>query len=207
MSYLRNILTNVVTANLDRESEQYLALVKQRTTAASNTVTPDPNVAMVEGGSYTIGAGEPIWEDIPGERAAKFASRCIVGVLDATLVGGDSQALLTGGLADDITVTGVTYNPVAAIKGADTNSRTMSVVSGTESGVWHEKEADTVNVIAKLALVKEVESAANAEKKLTLEEAGKLKVTAGTNVVAISLHVGTGIVDPGGIVLVTYTHD
>lgn len=206
MSYLRNILTNVATVDLERESEAYLALVKQRTTAVS-TVTPDPNVAMTEGGTYTIGVGEPIWEDIPAERAAKFASRCVVGVLDATLVAGDSQALLTSGLPDDITVTAVTYNPVAAIKGADTNSRTMSVVSGTESGVWHEKEADTVNVVAKLALVKEVEVPSNAEKKLTLEAAEKLKVTAGTNMVAISLHVGTGIIDPGGIILVTFTHD
>jgi hypothetical protein len=206
MSYLRNILTNVVTAALDYEGAAYRALIAQRTTAVA-TVTPDPNVAMEEGGPYTIGIGEPIWEEVPSERASTFPNRCLVGVLDAAAVGADTQVLLTAGLTNDITVTKATYTPVSAIKGADTNSRTLKILSGTETGVWHEKEAPTTNIVAKAALVKEIESAAGAEKALTLESSEKLAVKAGTNVVAVSQHVGTGIADPGGIVLVTYTHD
>lgn len=197
MSYLRNILTNVVTAELDYQSSEYQTLILQRTTAASNTITPDPNVKMEEGLSYTIGANEPIWEDIPEERAELFTNRALVALLDAAAIAVDTQAVLSKGLTRDITITKVTYSPKAAIKGAATNFRTLSIVAGSE-------EASPATV-AKYAFESGDNAEAEVEKEITLESGHTAK--AGLNLIVKSVHSGTGIADPGGIVLVTYTHD
>jgi hypothetical protein len=200
VSYLRNILKNVVTAELSSESPVYRALIAQRTTASSNTVTVDPSVQMEEGTStYTIGANEPVWEEIPSERAVTFASRVLAGVLDPAAVAVDTRAILSPALSTDITITAVEYTPVAAVKGAATNFRTISVITAPEA-------ASPVTA-AKLALEAGINLVAGEENTITLEEAAKLKAKAGVSVVAASTHSGTGIADPGGIVLVTYTHD
>lgn len=198
MSYLRNKISNAVTASLDAQGVVYRALIAQKV-AATQQVSPDPSVKGEEGAAFTIRAGEPLWEDIPIERAETFANRVLAGVLDPAGAAVDTRAILSDGLDRDITITAATYTPNAAIKGAETNSRTVSIIDVTE--------AAAPVTAAKAALVAGVESPAGVEKALGLEEAAKLKVKAGANVVANSAHVGTGIPDPGGIVLVTYTHD
>jgi hypothetical protein len=197
MSYLRNILTNVVTAPLEYQGAEYQTLITQRTTAASNTVTPDPNVKMEEGLAYTIGANEPIWEDIPEERAELFTKRCYVGILDAAAVGVDTQCVLTAAVTRDITLTAVTYRPNAAIKGAATNFRTVSIVDASE--------AASPVTLAKYAFEASDNAEAEVEKEIPLESGHTAK--AGVNLIAKSVHSGSGIADPGGVVLVTYTHD
>jgi hypothetical protein len=205
MSYLRNILTNTATLDIDSNSEVYRALISQRTTAASNTITPDPNVEYEEGSTFTIGPNEPIWEEVPVERQQKLSSFVLAAILPAAALAVDTQAILTPGAAHDLTITAVTYRPNAAIKGVETNSRTIAVVYETESGEWKEKEAPKVPTLAKLLFTKEVNAEKEVEKTITLE-AG-LKVKAGLDVVATSVHSGTGLVDPGGLVLVTFTQD
>lgn len=199
MSYLRNVVTNAVTADLDTNGVVYQTLTKQRTTA-DQTITPDSSVKGNEApGSLTLRAGSPIWEDMPEERAELHATRVLAAVLDPAGAAVDTRTTLSRGLERDIVITAAEYQPSAAIKGAATNFRTISIIAGDEL-------ASPVTA-AKLAFEAGTNAGENVETALTLEEAAKLKVKAGINVVADSKHSGTGIADPGGIVLVTYTHD
>lgn len=206
MSYLRNILNNTATLDIDSNSEIYRALISQRTTAASNTITPDPAVEYEEGSTFTIGPNEPIWEEVPVERQQKLSSFVMAAILPPAALAVDTQAVLSAALGHDITATAVTYRPAAAIVGAASNYRTIAVVYETESGEWKEKEAPKVPTLAKLAFSSgAVTAEKEVEKAITLE-AG-VKVKAGLNLVATSVHTGTGLVDPGGLVLVTFTQD
>ena len=93
-------------------------------------------------------------------------------------------------------VASVTYTPSAAITGANTNSRTLKLVNKGQSGSGS-------TVIAELALTSGVNAAAFDEKALTLSGTAANKEVAEGDVLAIeSLHVGTGIADPGGEVQV-----
>lgn len=94
------------------------------------------------------------------------------------------------------TVTEVTYAADTAITGADTNSRTLSLINkgGAGSGT---------TAVASLALVNGVDCAAFDEKALTLSgTAAHLVVAAGDALAFKSAVVGTGIADPGGTVKV-----
>lgn len=94
-------------------------------------------------------------------------------------------------------VTLVEYVPEAAITGADTNSRTVSLVNKGQSGT------DTVTA-ASLALTSGVNATANNEKAITLSgTAANLTVAAGDTLLWRSVHIGTGITDPGGLVRIT----
>lgn len=196
MSYLRNILTNAVTSDLDPQGVVYQALIKQRT-SKDERVTPDASVKGNEGTTFTVKSGSPVWEDMPVERAELHATRVLAGVLDPAAVGVDTQAILSRGLDRDITITGATYTPNEGIKGAATNFRTVSIVAGDELA------SPATN--AKIAFEAGINAVAGEPSSLTLESGVKAK--AGINVVAVSKHSGTGIADPGGIVLVNYTHD
>lgn len=97
------------------------------------------------------------------------------------------------------TVTAVTYAPVAAITGAATNSRTVSVVNHGQSGSGSTS-------VASLALLAGVNAAAFAAKAVTLTATAADKVVATGDVLEFkSLSVGSGIADPGGQVLVTFS--
>lgn len=98
----------------------------------------------------------------------------------------------------DGVVSGVSYTPVATITGADTNSRTLSVINKGQSG------AGTA-VAASLALTAGVNAPAYDEKAVTLSGTpANLVVAAGDVLVFRSLHIGTGIADPGGQYTVTF---
>lgn len=95
------------------------------------------------------------------------------------------------------TVTSVQYVPEAAITGADTNSRTVSLVNKGQAGSGS-------TTVATLALTNGVNAAANDEKAITLSgTAANLALAAGDTLQWRSIHVGTGITDPGGVVRVT----
>jgi hypothetical protein len=95
------------------------------------------------------------------------------------------------------TVTAVQYVPEAAITGADTNSRTVSLVNKGQVG-------SGTTTVASLALTNGVNAAANDEKTITLSgTAANLVLAAGDTLQWRSIHVGTGITDPGGVVRVT----
>lgn len=95
------------------------------------------------------------------------------------------------------TVTAVTYTPDATITGANTNSRTVNLVNKGQTGVG-------TTVIATLAFVSGVNATAGDEKAIPLSGTpANLVVAAGDVLEWQSVHVGTGIADPGGLVKVT----
>ena len=97
----------------------------------------------------------------------------------------------------DCTVTAVEYVPEAAITGADTNSRTVSLVNKGQAGSGSTS-------VASLALTNGVNATAYNERTVTLSgTAANLVLAAGDTVQWRSIHVGTGITDPGGVVRVT----
>lgn len=118
--------------------------------------------------------------------------------VDAVAAGSDAttvvcEAPVTG------TVSRVSYVPSAAVTGANTNSRTLTVTERGAAG------SGSTNV-ATLALTSGVNAAADAEKNLTLSgTAANLNVTQGDVITFESTHVGSGIADPGGAVIIEFT--
>lgn len=95
------------------------------------------------------------------------------------------------------TVSAVKYIPVSTQAGADTNSRTLNLYNRTTG-------AGTV-LVATLALVNAVDLTDNVEKTITVSAtAANLELALGDVLEWESLHVGTGIADPGGLVSVSY---
>lgn len=94
------------------------------------------------------------------------------------------------------TVTRVVFVPVSTITGAATNNRTHSVTNRTNSAA----------VVATLSYGNGTNATAYAEKAITLSgTAANLNVTSGDVLTFESTHVGTGITDPGGTVIVEFT--
>ena len=101
----------------------------------------------------------------------------------------------------DCTVTAVEYVPEAAITGADTNSRTVSLVNKGQAG-------SGTTTVASLALTNGVNATANNERTITLSAtAANLVLAAGDTLQWRSIHVGTGIADPGGIIRITVSRN
>ncbi|MGW4487862.1 hypothetical protein ACWEOE_28940 [Amycolatopsis sp. NPDC004368] len=94
-------------------------------------------------------------------------------------------------------VTKVEYVPESAVAGAATNNRTVSLVNKGQDG-------SGTATVASLSFGAGVNATANDEKPITLSATpANLNVAEGDTLQWRSLHVGTGITDPGGIVRVT----
>ncbi|MFI5803005.1 hypothetical protein [Streptomyces sp. NPDC051561] len=92
------------------------------------------------------------------------------------------------------TVTRVEYVPETAITGADTNTRTLSLVNKGQAGSGS-------TTVAMLALTNGVTAAANNEKTIPLSGTpANLVLAAGDTLQWRSVHIGNGITDPGGLV-------
>lgn len=97
----------------------------------------------------------------------------------------------------DATVSAVTYAPVTAITGANTNTRSVSLVNKGQSGAG-------ATIIATIQYNSGVNAVAADENTVTLSGTpANLNVTAGDILQWQSTAVGTGIADPGGLVCVT----
>lgn len=95
------------------------------------------------------------------------------------------------------TVSAVTYSTVTAITGANTNTRSVSLVNKGQAGAGS-------TVVATLQFNSGVNTTASDEKTITLSStAADLVVAAGDVLQWQSTAVGTGIADPGGLVNVT----
>jgi len=94
------------------------------------------------------------------------------------------------------TVTAVSYATVTAITGANTNTRSVSLVNkGSGAGT---------TVIATLQFDSGVNTTANVPKVITLSGTpANLQVAAGDMLQWQSTHIGTGIADPGGLAQIT----
>jgi hypothetical protein len=97
----------------------------------------------------------------------------------------------------DGTVSAVTYTTVTAITGANTNTRSVSLVNKGQAGAG-------TTVIATLQFNSGVNTVAADEKTITLSAtASDLLLVAGDVLQWQSTAVGTGIADPGGLVTIT----
>lgn len=97
----------------------------------------------------------------------------------------------------DGTVSSVTYTTVTAITGANTNTRSVSLVNKGQDGSGS-------TVIATLQFNSGVNTTAGNETAITLSgTAANLNVVAGDVLQWQSTAVGTGIADPGGLVVVS----
>jgi hypothetical protein len=96
------------------------------------------------------------------------------------------------------TVSLVEYVPEAAITGAATNNRTFTLVNKGAAGSGS-------TTVATLAFDSgAVTATANNERAITLSATpANLVLAAGDTLLWRSVHVGTGITDPGGLVRVT----
>jgi hypothetical protein len=93
----------------------------------------------------------------------------------------------------DGTLTGATFTPEAAITGANTDTRTLTIVNKGQTGVG-------TTVMATLAFTSGVNGVAFDEKAFTLSAvAGATAVASGDILAAVSTHSGSsGLADPGG---------
>jgi hypothetical protein len=97
------------------------------------------------------------------------------------------------------TVTAVTYVPDATITGAATNNRTLSLRNKGQAGVG-------TTVVASLNFANGTNATGYDETALTLSVVADATLVAAGDVLALqSLHVGTGIADPGGLAVVTFS--
>lgn len=97
----------------------------------------------------------------------------------------------------DGVISAVTYVPTAVLTGAATNSRTLSLFNRGQAGAGTAKAATK-------AFVAGVDAPANDETAITLSVTpADLAVVAGDVLDFESLHVLTGLADPGGLVRVT----
>lgn len=119
-------------------------------------------------------------------------------------------AVSTAGASDDTvlgqapfacTVSLVQYVPEAAITGAATNTRAVSVVNKGAAGSGS-------TTVATLQFDNGVNAAANDERTVTLSgTAANLVLAAGDTLLWRSVAVGTGIADPGGVARITLTRN
>lgn len=115
----------------------------------------------------------------------------------AAVAAGSDASFIIGVVAEDETVSAVTYTPVSTITGANTNTRTIAVVNKGAAG------SGTTSV-ASLALTSGNNITGFDEGALTLSVvAGALTVTAGDVLAFTSTHAASGLADPGGKVRVT----
>jgi len=100
----------------------------------------------------------------------------------------------------DGAISKVSYVPDAAITGANTDTRTLSVKNRGAAGAG-------TTVVASLALTNGVNATAFDEKAITLSgTAGNLVVAAGDVLSFESAHAGTGgLADPGGLIAIEFT--
>lgn len=178
MRYMKNVETDEVRHVSEDDDETFAALQAERLSngrsAWAQTGAQDADVAS------TIAV----------------ASQKLATTVPATATAVDYDQVI-GEVQSDGVVSGIVYVPEAAITGADTNSRTLTVVNKGQDGAG-------TKTVATLALTNGITATAFDAKAMTLSgTAGNKAVVAGDILVAVSTHVGTGLADPGGQVRVT----
>ncbi|MET0646386.1 MAG: hypothetical protein ABW208_07170 [Pyrinomonadaceae bacterium] len=122
---------------------------------------------------------ERIQETVPGEATA-----------------GSDKSVAVGRASFGATVESVTYAPNALITGANTNTRRVALINRGQSGSGS-------TVVAELQFNSGVNGPAFDEKSLTLSATpANLKLAEGDILEWLSDAVGTGLADPGGLVVV-----
>jgi hypothetical protein len=128
--------------------------------------------------------------------AAPF-TRIMETPIPAVATAGNDLTTEIGVCREDEVVTAVTYVPNATITGQATNNRTLTVVDKGAAGSGN-------TTIATITYGAGTNAAALVENPIPLSgTAANLQVSKGDVLVLTSVHVGTGITDPGGLLRVT----
>ncbi|MFF3337993.1 hypothetical protein [Streptomyces flavidovirens] len=128
-------------------------------------------------------------------------STTIEATVPAVATAANDDDTVLGQAPFDCTVTAVEYVPEAAITGAATNHRTVSLVNKGQAG-------SGTTTVATLALTSGVNATANDERLIPLSgTAANLVLAAGDTLQWRSVHIGTGITDPGGIVRIHFNRN
>jgi hypothetical protein len=115
--------------------------------------------------------------------------------IPAAAAGADASGAVTVDI--DGTVTSVTYIPTATVTGAATNNRTVSVVN-------HAQDGSGTTSVASLNFASGTNATAYDEKAITLSVVALATTVASGDVLeGRSLHIGTGIAEPGGTLVVS----
>lgn len=121
----------------------------------------------------------------------------LVAAAPAVSTAGNSQNTVTAIASRDGVVASVTYTPITAITGANTNTRSVSLVNKGNAGAG-------TNVIATLQFNSGVNASACVPVAVPLSGTpANLVVAPGDVLQWQSTAVGTGIADPGGLVVTT----
>jgi hypothetical protein len=176
--FMRNSQTGTIISGVDDTSQEYEHLVDLRD--AHNN---------------------PIWEvasesqaEAAGQITSEAGYRGLSKVVAAVATAGADLSTVMGTPDANGHVTKVEYFPLAGQNGANTNSRTLTVTKTTGAITF-----------ATLALTSGVNLTANQPSAYTLSGTSTdLDILTTDTLTAVSTHVGTGITDPGGLVLVTY---
>jgi hypothetical protein len=97
-----------------------------------------------------------------------------------------------------LTITAVTFTPVAAITGAATDNRSVFLVNKGPTGAL-------TNIVASLGFITgSITAAQYVPRTITLSATpANLDVAVGDVLIWQSIHAGTGIADPGGLVTIS----
>lgn len=128
--------------------------------------------------------------------SAPFSAGRAIPVQPVATAGNDLNTIVeVSGRA--ATVSAVTYTPLTTITGAATNNRTVNLVNLGQAGSGS-------TVVATLNFGNGTNATGGVPKAITLSATPANLVVAGGDVLQWqSVHVGTGIADPGGLVVVT----
>lgn len=183
MAWLRNAVTGTALGPIAADGPFYMWLRKQRDAA-----------------------GRPTWEEqgdqeVEAQLAATFTQiadlsqvQALGAVVPALAAAAASVVYELGNANRAGALVRAAYIPNAAVNGQATNSRTLNVLNGGASG------AGAVNMTS-LPLVAGTNLLAGVEN--SLGTSGALAVNPGDAIQFQSALVGTGLADPGGIIVVT----
>ncbi|MDP2712303.1 MAG: hypothetical protein Q8O56_13885 [Solirubrobacteraceae bacterium] len=179
--------------------------LKHAETGEVRQVSHDDDSSFTELTAERLDNGQPVWAQT-GRQDPDVATAIVAGI-DG--IGTSTRALGAGITSSAIIatvnrpgrVTAAVYIPKAAITGADTNTRTLTIVNRGQDGTG-------TTVIATLALTDGINADAFTATAMTLSgAAANKKVANGDVLTAVSTHIGTGLADPGGRVQVTIDPD
>jgi len=112
---------------------------------------------------------------------------------------GSDLSTVLGAMSVSGVITSITYFPLSAMTGDNTNYRTLSVVNKGAAGSGSTS-------VASLAMLTGVNASANVGKAITLSGTpANLAITAGDVLDFTSVHTASGIADPGGMLQIVIT--
>lgn len=178
MGYLKNTQNGAVSQLLNSDSAEYQKVSALRIPGSANL---------------------SLWEEVAEEDVNFGGPRAIILNEPGAAVGADETVTMPGEPGRPGNITQANLFTDADLIGAATNSRTITVVQGSAQGAG----SPARTVLATLALVAGVNALKGAASpNFTINQAAFI---GGAPLEVASTHIGTGIADPGGLVVVLYT--